>query len=548
MIKKLFNGAATSITSAAVIVGVLSLASRLLGMLRDRALAGQFGAGQELDIYYAAFRIPDLTYNIIVFGALSAGFIPVFTRVLEGEGEEAAWRLTNRVLNVIMISLSIVCAALYFAAPRLTASLTPGFSSEATTAVTELTRIMLISPFLLGVSGIFSGALQAHKRFFAFSMASIMYNIGIIFGAVALAPTWGIHGVAWGVIIGAALHLLIQLPPSYALGYRYRAELNVHDESVRVIGKLMIPRTLTLAMSQITLFAVTMIATGMASGSLAVFTLANNLQMLPVGLFGISFAVAAFPTLSSLALRAEKSDFARRFSDTARHILFFMIPASVVLFVLRAQIVRVILGTGAFSWDDTRRTVDALALFAIGLFAQALIPLLIRGFYSLHDTMTPLISATLGMALTIYLSIAWTTPFSFLGYDFNMGVGGVALAWSVAAIAQTVMLWIALQYKTGTIGDRSFVLSITKIIVASVAMGVATQLVKQGVAQYMHIDTFMGIFVQGAVAGFVGVAVFITVGIVLRSQELYTIAHSIQHKLFRHKELFPKPIDESMTE
>jgi len=547
MIKRLLNGESKTITSAAIIVGAASLASRFLGVIRDRILAGTFGAGDILDTYYAAFRIPDLIYNLIVLGALSAGFIPIFMHLLEKENREKAYQLANEILNILIIGLFILCGILFIFAPQLMTLITPGFNAEKMAVTVNLTRIMFLSPLLLGISSVFGGILQSFKRFFVFSLAPIFYNIGIIIGALVFVKFWGVYGLAMGVVLGALLHLLIQIPTSVYLGFRYQPILKFKDESLKKIAKIMVPRTLTLGISQLNLVVITIIASTLAAGSLAVFNLANNLQIFPVGIFGISFAIAAFPTLSALALKTEKKDFIESFSNTTREILFFIIPATALMLVLRAQIVRVILGSGNFTWEDTVLTIETLAMFSISLFAQALIPLLIRGFYAFHNAKTPFIIGLISAVVNIFLSLFLTKPFELFGYNFNFGVAGLALAFSIATILNFILLWFALRIKTHSLDERKIIWSVLKISVATIAMAAVTQFMKFGIEPYFGTRTFVGIFLQGLIAGLAGIAVFIVVGLALRSQEMNTFVNSIRRRLFKEKINYPKEsIDENI--
>jgi len=346
-LKKLLNGKSTTIISAAVIVAAASFASRLLGVVRDRILAGEFGAGNELDIYYAAFRLPDLVYSLIVAGALSAGFIPIFSELIFSKKDiKHAWHVANGVLNILIISLAIICFALAVLAPVLVPVITPGFSGEKLELTVLLSRIMFISPFFLGISALFGGILQTHKRFILYSLAPIFYNLGIIFGALFLVHWFGLIGLAIGVILGAFLHMVIQIPGAVVLGWRYHPILPWKDRYIKKIGKMMVPRIMSLAVNNINLIFITAIASTLAAGSIAVFNLANNLQYFPIGIIGFSFAIAAFPTISEFAANESWDKFKKAFSNTVRDILFFIIPASIIFLLLRAQIVRVILGYG----------------------------------------------------------------------------------------------------------------------------------------------------------------------------------------------------------
>ncbi len=547
MIKSLINGESKTITSAAIIVGAASLASRFLGVVRDRILAGEFGAGDTLDAYYAAFRIPDLIFNLLVLGALSAGFIPIFTLYLQRQENDKAWRLTNEILNMLIVGLLVLCCLLFIFAPQLMKVITPGFSSDKIATAVTLTRIMFLSPILLGISSVMGGILQSFKRFFVYSLAPIFYNLGIVFGALVFVPWWGIKGLAWGVVLGAFLHLLVQIPTCTWLGYRYQLVLNFKDEAIKKIGKIMVPRTLTLGINQLNLVVITIIASTLAGGSLAIFNLANNLQVFPVGIFGISFAIAAFPTLAALAIKDDKKEFIHSFSNTTRQILFFIIPASVLLLVLRAQIVRVILGSGQFTWEDTVLTIDTLAMFTISLFAQALIPLLIRGFYAFQNSLTPFILGMAASVLNIILSLILIKPFTFLGYNFDLGISGLALAFSISTIFNFALLWIGLRIRAGSLDEKHVIWSVFKISLATLAMAMVTQFMKFGIEPYFGTTTFLGIFLQGLIAGLVGIAVFIVAGLALKSQEMITFVDSMKKRIFKEKSFYPKEnIDENV--
>ncbi len=535
MLKKILNGKSTSITSAAIIIGGASLASRLLGVIRDRVLASQFGVGDVLDAYYAAFRVPDTLFNLIVLGALSAGFIPIFSDLIE-EHEEKAWKFANNVLAILTISLLVVCAALFIATPWMMPYVAPGFTGEKLEMTIMLTRIMFASPLLLGISSLFGGILQSLKRFLVYSLAPIVYNLGIIFGALVFVPLWGVIGLAYGVVLGALLHLLIQLPSARILGFSFQPIWNPSDKNFRHLLKIMGPRTLSLAVTQVNFVVITIIATMLAAGSLTIFNFAMNIQSFPLGIFGISFAIAAFPTLCELARRADLSEFTLSFSNTVRQILFFMIPMAALFIVLRAQIVRVILGGGLFDWPATIATADALAIFAISLPAQALIPLVVRGFFALKDSLTPFVVAVLAVALNVWLAFVLTQPFTFMGYPIEMGVGGLALAYTAGMLFQLLVLWIVLRVKVGSLRESVMLVSLAKIITATVAMVVVTQFMKFGVASFFGTETFGAVFAQGFISGVVGLGIFVLVGIVINMEELTTLLASLKRKLFKQKE------------
>lgn len=526
----LFNKKINSLTVAAALVALSSLFSRLLGILRDRILAGEFGAGEALDIYYSAFRLPDLIFNLLILGALSAGFIPIFTSLVRdvriGENlklfksdNREAWHLANNILNVLLISLAVLSLIGIFFAPGIVKLISPGFSPEAQAQTAKLTRIMLLSPLFLGISSVLGGILQSFKNFFIYSLSPILYNIGIIFGTLFLYPVMGINGLAWGVVLGAFLHMIIQWPSVCALGFRYRCRLDLKDKNLRRIGKMMIPRTLSLAISQINLLVITIIASSLDSGSLSVFNFANNLQSFPIGIFGISFAVAAFPLLSEAA--DDRKELAKSFSSTARKILFFIVPATVLLITLRAQIIRVVLGTGSFDWEDTILTMNTLGFFALSLFAQALIPLLVRVFYAQEDSKTPFVIGIFSVLVNIVLSLSFSKLW---------GVSGLALAFSVSSIFNFVLLWLFLFVRLGDLDQVKILYAVAKFSAAALFAGLMIQVAKILAAPYLNMETFSGVTIQALFAGLVGLVVYIVVCYALKSEELLHFLEMVQKK------------------
>lgn len=517
---------------AAGIVAFSSLASRLLGIFRDRILAGEFGAGATLDVYYAAFRIPDFIYNLLILGALSAGFIPVFTALWKKgnaenfsnpslpRGIDEAWWFVSNVVNVIALFLIAVSLAGSFFAPAVIRWITPGFSPENRVLTVELTRIMFLSPLFLGLSGVVGGVLQSAKRFFIYSLSPIFYNAGIIIGALYFTPLFGPAGLAWGVVFGALLHLLVQLPSLYALGFRYDFAVSWRDANLRQIARLMVPRTMSLATSQINLLVITVIASTLAEGSLAVFNFANNLQAFAVGIFGISFAIAAFPTLSDHA--ADTKKLIGTFSRTARQILFFIIPSSVILYGLRAQIVRVVLGAGKFDWPATLLTMEVLSFFSLSLFAQAVIPLLTRVYYARHDSRRPFFIGLASDGLNVVLSLVLAG---------RLGVGGLALAFSISNIAYLLILWAVLRQKIGRLDEPKILLAVGKSVLAAFAAAGIIQAMKKFIWPLIDMATFAGVLTQGLSAGLAGIAAYLFVSYVLQSEEFFYFADGLKRRM-----------------
>jgi putative peptidoglycan lipid II flippase len=524
---KIFKQRADTIAGAAILVAMSSLVSRFLGIFRDHILASRFNAGANLDIYYAAFRIPDLLYNLIVLGALSAGFIPIFTGLVKNfndpkspEENSSAWKLASNVVNLLLILLIVLSAAGIVLAPQIIHLLTPGFSGVEQEQTVRLTRIMFLSPIFLGISGVLGGILQSFRRFFVYSLSPIFYNLGIIAGAIFLAPRFGLIGLAFGVVAGAFLHMAVQLPAVFSLGFKHFWKIDWCDSNTWRIARLMVPRTMSLAISQIDLMVTTIIASGLAAGSLAVFNLANNLQSFPIGIFGVSFAVAAFPVLSNYAFNKEK--LVENFSETMRRILFFVIPATVFIITLRAQIIRVVLGAGVFSWNSTILTMNTLALFSLSLFAQASIPLLVRVFYARHDSRTPFYLGLFTVGTDIVLC---------LFFSARLGVAGLALAYSFSNILNFLLLWIRLHFTVGDLDIDRIVVSSFKFTVGAVAAGLAIQIMKVVIWPFIDMTTFFGVLMQLSASALAGVIIYALFCWLLGSEEFFSLLRSVRRRL-----------------
>lgn len=500
-----------SIGQAAFLIAIMGLASRFLGLIRDRILAAKFGAGDELDIYYAAFKIPDLIFNLLILGALSAAFVPVFTSLISNEKKKEAWELVNNIFSLILIVLLAVALILFILAPQLAGLITFGFSQEKQQSVVMLTRIMLLSPILLGFSGILGGILNSFKKFFFYSLSPIFYNLGIIIGALFFTQIFGLAGLAWGVVLGALLHLLVQIPETIRCGLQFKFRINIKNENLKKVIFLMIPRTMGLAVAQVNFLIVTVLASTLAAGSLAIFNLANNIQSVPLGMIGISLAIAAFPTLSCAWAKKDKKEFTESFSRTFTNITFFIIPFSAVLITLRAQIVRIILGTGRFDWEDTILTFQALGIFSLSLFAQSLIPLIARTFYAIHNTKTPFYAGLFSEAINLILALLLIGKY---------GILGLVWAFSISTTVNMFLLLIILHGKIGNFREERIIPSVWRIIVTTLAMVVGIQIIKYEVSYLVDMTTFLGVFTQAASALFGGLIIFLLIGRILKLKEL----------------------------
>jgi putative peptidoglycan lipid II flippase len=429
---------------------------------------------------------------------LSAAFIPVFTGYLAEKKDAEAWELANSLLNLALVALGIASVLIFIFAHPLTSILAPGFNAAKQNEVVVLTRIMLLSPILFGVSSIAGGVLNSFNRFWAYALAPILYNLGIIFGVLVLTPHFGVKGLAYGVVIGAFLHFLIQVTALRSLGYKYQPRIRSTKPLKRVVA-LMLPRSAALGVMQLNLLIETVIASTLAIGSVAIINLANNLQTVVSGIVGLSIATAVFPVLARFASSDEKDAFVAQLMSALRQTFYFTIPLGVLVILLRAQIVRVILGSGQFNWEDTKLTAATLGVFALSLFAQSAAYLINRAFYAVHDTISPLKAGLVAATLNIVFSVS-------LAYKF--GVVGLAGGWTAANILYFLYLFIVLQRKLHIVEGRGLVVLTTKIVCASGVMGLATYITLHLVAPLVNMERVWGIFTQGMVGGLVGIVCY----------------------------------------
>lgn len=449
-----------TLLGASAVLALLGLLSRVLGVLRDRILASRFGASDLLDVYYVSFNIPDFVFNLLVMGAVSSAFIPVFIEYQSRKkGEE--WNLVNNFFNILVVTMTATIGILLIITPWIIGLIAPGFSPDKKELAVLFTRVMLFSPIIFSVSVVAGSVLQVFHRFLAYALAPIMYNLGIIFGAVFLVPKFGPLGLAEGVVLGALLHLGVQLPALGGIGFKWKKVWNFGDVGIRKILKLMIPRTIGLAAVQINWIVLNAMATTISTGSVVILNLANNFQYLPISLVGISTAVASFPTLSREALEENKTAFGDRINKTLRQILFIVLPLSFLMIYLRTDLIRIILGSGLFASRDVELTGNVLGFFMLGVFAQSIIPLLARSFYAMQNTFVPVIASIFGVGVNILL--AWY-------FSSSLGIYALPLAFSLAGIVNALILVISLKYKLKTLILKELGVYLIKIIYICVIM------------------------------------------------------------------------------
>lgn len=454
--------------AAALVMGLFVL-SRLLGMLREIVIGHQFGTSAALDAYLAAFRLPDLLFQLVAGGALGSAFIPTFAGLLAQERRRDAWRLASAIINLLMLLLTVLSfLASLLAGPLVRHIIAPGFTPAQQALTAHLMRLMLLTPIIFGVSGVLMGVLNSHQHFLTPALAPSLYNFAIIAGALWLSPSLGVEGLAIGVVVGALLHLLVQMPALCRLDGFYAPILGLRDANVREVGRLMLPRTIGLAAVQVNFLVNTILASRLPAGSLSALNYAWLIMLLPQGIFAQAVATAAFPTFSAQAARGEMSAFRSTVSATLRATLYLSVPASVGLILLRRPLVQVLLQRGAFDAHSTAWVASALAFYAIGLVGHSAVEILSRAFYALHDTLRPVLVGLGAMGLNVILSLLLGRPTEAGG----MGHTGLALANSTATLLEMIVLMVLLARRAGGLPWREMSASLGRITLSAGAMGI----------------------------------------------------------------------------
>ncbi|MGQ9490065.1 MAG: murein biosynthesis integral membrane protein MurJ [Anaerolineae bacterium] len=425
--------AGRQIVRAAALVMAFFLLSRVAGLAREMIIGARFGTSADLDAYLAAFRVPDLLFQLVAGGALGSAFIPVFTGCLARHDLDGAWRMFSAVTNLILFSLTTLAVIAAVAAPWLVRTLlAPGFTSAQQALTVTLMRWMLVSTVIFGVSGILMGVLNSLQHFLLPALAPVLYNLSIIAAAWFLAPDLGVYGLVIGVVVGAALHMDVQLLGLWWHNARYRAALGLRDPAVREVGRLMAPRVLGLAAVQVNFWVNTLLASSLPAGSLSALNYAWMLMLLPQGIVAQGVATAAFPTFAALEAQGRRAELRRALSDTLRGVLFLAIPAAAGLFAWRVPLIRLLLERGAFTAHSTGLTSTALGFYAFGLVGHSAVEILARAFYALHDTRTPVTVGIAAMLGNVLLSLWLRRP---------LGHAGLALANTLAVTAEMILLF-----------------------------------------------------------------------------------------------------------
>jgi putative peptidoglycan lipid II flippase len=481
---------------ASAIVSFGFLGSRILGVVRTSTIADTFGMSPELDAYWVAFRIPDLIFQVLAGATLGSAFIPVFTRLTRRESDEKAWDLAGNIVSTVLIITIILCLLMLLIAPWIVPLFSPGLGEdigrekELTDKAIYLTRIMLLSPLLLAVSGMITGISNARQQFFLPALAPMFYNLGIIFGALVLAKHWGIEGLTLGVLIGSALHLVIQIPGIIHTKIWSRFRINLRDKAATEVRRLMAPRVIGLIAGQLNfVVTTTFFASKVGSSAISSMTYAWLIASLPVALFGMALSTAAFPRMAEQAAEKNAAELSKTISRVLRTMMFLTIPAALGLAFLRDPVTAVILERGAFTSGDTALTAAALGFLCIGIVPQAGIEIHSRAFYVFGNTKTPVLLTVLALGINILLSaLLWD----------RMGINGLALSLAVSSWIEWGILYTLYARKEGTLEEtRDDLLNLAKFAICgsfmALALGIVLPFIKEGSTAITWLSLTIGI-------------------------------------------------------
>lgn len=549
-LNKEFNG----INEAALLLGGFAFLSQLLGLVRDRALASIIGPGPTLDIYYAAFRIPDFLYISIASLASVTVLLPFLMDKIKGEdGENKARNFLSNIFSAYMIFMFLISLAVAILMPYIAKYVAPGFSDSQMLSLVTTSRIMLLSPIFIGLSNLIGSVTQLFRKFFIFSLSPIFYNLGILFGIIFLFPKFGVYGLAFGVILGAIFHLLIQMPVVISHGLFPKINLQINWKEILQVMKLSLPRTLALSCNSLAFIVLIAMASTLKEGSISLFTFSFNLQSVPVGIIGISYSVAAFPILVKSFLMKDMDKFTHHIIGAAKQIIFWTLPIITLIMVLRAQIVRVILGTNTFTWADTRLTAAAVALFIVSLASQSLVLLFVRGYYAAAKTKKPLIVNMFSSFMVIIFAFIILSIFrnypgtlkileSILRVENVQGTRMLALplAYAMGSLLNFFLIWILFKKDFIKKGQSMLYKTFFESFLGSITMGLFAYISLSFWSKVLNMETFLGIFLQGLFSGIIGIIFGIIVLYIFKNKELLDIIKVLSHKLSSNNVVIPE--------
>jgi len=558
MIQRLFRFLGRDVVSihhAAYILVLSAFLSQLLGLFRDRLLASSFGAGQLLDVYYAAFKVQDFIFYSIASILSLVVLIPLIEGALVNEGVERAKKLLNTLFTVSFVLIAVVSFLAFSFAPELARFLFPGIATGSfSTELVSLMRLLLLSPFIFSFSGLLASVVQIRGRFYITALSPVLYNLGIILGIIFLYPHFGVLGLGYGVLLGAFMHMAIQVPFVVRQGLLPRPTFEVLWGDVRSVLSLSTVRGLALGINQASLIFLTGLATVIATGGVAVMNFAHNMQNIPLALIGGSYSIATFPVLSKFFSKGDTEAFMDQLKSAARHIIFWSFPIMALFIVLRAQIVRVILGSGNFSWEDTRLTAACLALFAVSVVAQSLSLLFVRAYYATGRNKEALYIGIISGLVTVgiaYFGLKAFTAHTYIQFFFEHllrieGLEGTAivilpLAFSIGALVNTTLFMVLFHYHF-----RSSPLKLQGTVFHSFASSVVMGLVAYQFLDYFgslfNLSTFVGVFLQGVLSGIFGVTAGAVLLYMLKNREFLELLAAFRRRFTKEEIVAPQEV------
>lgn len=514
------------VAKATGIMMTSSFLSRILGFIRDQSMTTQFGRSNVTDAYIAAFSIPDLLYNLLVGGALSSAFIPVFSGYLAQEKEDEGWEVASTVINIAIIGLTVGMIFAEYFTPYLIPLIARDFHGEKLALTIRLTRIMLPAVVFTGLNGLMMGILNSYRDFIYPAIGSLLYNLGIVAMGILLGPHVGIAGYSIGVIVGVIGNFLIQFPSLKRMRkLKYKPVLKFKHPGVKKIGLLMLPVLIGLSVGQINLLVNQNLASGLSGGSITALRMANRIMQVPTGVFGFSISMAIFPTLTAYVATQRMDEYKKTLSRGLKSVLFITIPATVGLMLLGVPVIRMLFQQGKFHYDDTLATASVLFYYSIGLFAQSAVFVVTRGFYAIHDTKTPLkwgLLTIIGNYVLNHLLVQY------------MAARGLALAFSLTGIMDVCALSFLLRRKVGPLGIKDILKFSVKILAAAAVMGAGALLMVHYFEQYIPVQRKIAQLAEILLVGSTSAAIYFGLSKMLKIEEVDTVINMIFRR-FRRK-------------
>lgn len=516
------------VAKAAGLLMVATTLSRILGFVRERGIAQIFGRTRLTDIFFAAFSIPDLMYYLLIGGALSAAFIPVFTSYLANNKEKEGWYVASTFINVTVLLLFAFTILGIIFAPRLAPLVAYNFTGRDLQLLVRQMRFMFPAVFFTALAGLQMGILNSYQVFGPPAFGPIVYNLAIIAACYLLGPSMSLTGLAIGVVVGAIGNFFVLFPFVRAYNKGYQFVMDFSHPGIRKIFKLMVPSLLGLSVTQINLIINQSLASGLAAGSITALRYANRLMQLPLGIFAMGISTAIFPTLARQASRREMDDFRATFSLGLRSVFFITVPAGIGLWVLGEPIVRLLFQGAEFTAADTKATAFALGFYSLGLFAQSGIQVITRVYYSLNDTVTPVLTGLATVVLNVLLNL-------FFLSQTNLAHGGLALAFSISGIFNFFALVFFLRRKIGAMGGGKIAWSFMKTAIASLGMGLGVIWATGLIQPKVNLSSTLGqlIEVGGGIA--VGLLVYFVAAYLMGMEELELVLDLVKKKIKRRK-------------